>query len=319
MLSDSERTFQEVSHVSTIPVSMREGHGQTLSGGDAPLAASHTDDDGKLDALIDSATETITNRDAPNGERDEILLDGPSGDGSDSWRDLKAKLDDPESLQEHGPVPELDRALKAAVDRRAGQEAESADFHRSRQWRAELEQRYDGRVAIGGLLDMFADWHERLKVNPRAAADAIASAYLDQAPHAVSHEVGQPGKPEDAARTESAGADQKLNGILDAAIDRHQGKGNGEQQAFVASARHRAALKEMFPGMSYAEACRRGSGRSRRAAQSWSARRMERSIRSSARCLPSRSSCSSGRSLSGTRCWRSARPTTCPRTSGTSP
>src|SRR5262249_23777202 len=32
---------------------------------------------------------------------------------------------------------------------------------------------------------------------------------------------------------------------------------DGEQQAFAASARHRAALKEMFPGMTYAEACRR--------------------------------------------------------------
>jgi len=243
--------------MTTIPLSMREGHGQTLSGGDAPLAASRSDDDGKLDELIDSVTATITSRDASNGERDEILLDDSSGDESDTWRDLKAKLDDPESVHERGPDTGLDRALKVAVDRHASQEAESADFHHSRQWRAELEQRYDGRVAIGGLLDMFADWHERLKVNPRAAADAIASSYLKQAPDAVSHEVRRPGKPEGAARAESANADQKLNGILDAAIDRHHGEGDGEQRTFAASARHRAALKEMFPGMSYAEACRR--------------------------------------------------------------
>ena len=182
--------------MSTIPLSMREGHGQTLSGGDEP--SPRTDDDSKLDALIENVTETIANRGAPGRADDEVLLDEPASEGDnagDSWRDLKAKLDDPELAQERGPDSELDRALKMAVDRRASQEAESADFHQSRQWRAELEQRYDGRVAIGGLLDMFADWHERLKVNPRAAADAIASAYLEQAAHAVSHEAGQPSKP----------------------------------------------------------------------------------------------------------------------------
>lgn len=241
--------------MTTIPLSMREGNGRTLSGDDAPLAASQADDDGKLDALIDSVADTIATRGAPNGERDEILLDELSDDGSDSWRDLKAKHDDAEAATERGPASGLDRALKAAVDRRAGQEAESADFHQSRQWRAELERRYDGREAIGGLLDMFADWHERLKQNPRAAADAIASAYLEQPPHAVSHEDAPPRSAGSDARAENANADQKLNGILDAAIDRHHGKGDGEQQAFVASARHRAALKEMFPGMSYAEAC----------------------------------------------------------------
>ena len=244
--------------MSMIPLSLREGYGQTLSGGDAPVAT--RDNDNNLDALIANVTETITNRGALGRVDDEVLLDEPASEGDnagDSWRDLKAKLDDPESAQERGPDSGIDRALKMAVDRRASQETESADFHQSREWRAELEGRYDGRVAIGGLLDMFADWHERLKQNPRAAADAIASAYLEQAPHAVSHEAGLPGKPEGAARSENASADQKLNGILAEAIDRHHDKGDGEQKAFVASARHRVALKEMFPGMSYAEACRR--------------------------------------------------------------
>lgn len=242
--------------MSTIPLSMREGHGCMLSGGAASLAVAAADDDGKLDTLIESVTETITNRDAAAGKRDEILLDEPSGDGSDTWCDLKAKLDDPDAALERGPDSELDRALKVAVDHRASQETESDDFRQSREWRDALHRRYSGRVAIGDLLDQFADWHEKLKADPRTAADAMASAYLEQPPYALPdatgrNERGPPAVPEEGS------PDQKLNGILAAAIDRHHGTGDGEQQSFAASARHRAALKEMFPGMTYAEACRR--------------------------------------------------------------
>lgn len=250
--------------MSTIPLSMREGHGQTTSGGD--MSDVVRDDDSALDALIDNVTETIIHRGAAGHARDEVLLDAADvgADGSnhrlasgDSWRDLKAKLDDPDSVAERGRPSDLDRALKLAVDRRAGQEVESADFHQSRQWRTELDRRYDGRVAIGDVLDSFADWHERLKQDPKRAAEAIASAYLAEAPYAVLQDVRQSGKPAQADRADGAVSDQKLDGVLTAAIDQHHGKGDGEQKAFVASARHRAALKEMFPGMSYAEACRR--------------------------------------------------------------
>jgi hypothetical protein len=242
--------------MSTIPLSMREGHGQTLSGSDATFAAAHTDDDSKLDELIESATEFIVSRDTLGSAADEVLLDEPVSDG-DSWRDVKAKLDDPETEAKRGPTSELDRALKVAVDHRASQETESADFRQSREWRDELSRRYHGRIAIGDLLDTFADWHERLKRHPRAAADAIAAVYLEQAAYALPDDVGTPNELGRPASVDGESADQKLNGILTAAIDRHHGKGDGEQATFAASARHRAALKEMFPGMTYAEACRR--------------------------------------------------------------
>jgi hypothetical protein len=243
--------------MSTIPLSLREGHGQTPSGTDAPLSAMHADNDDKLDALIDGVAATIANRDAPDGTRDEILLEASSGDDGDTWRDLKAKLDDPELASECGADSELDRTLKAAVERRASQEAESADFRQSRGWRSELDRRYDGRIAIGDLLDNFADWHERLKQHPRAAADAIVAAYLEQAPDALPDDSTRPTSSGKPASSMSEGADRTLNGILSAAIDRHHGQGDGEQKVFAASARHRNALKEMFPGLSYAEACRR--------------------------------------------------------------
>jgi hypothetical protein len=243
--------------MSTIPLSTREGHGQTLSGGAASPAVTHSGDDSKLDELIDGVTETITSRESPEGHRNEILLDAPADDDeSDSWRAFKAKLDDPEAARGRCPGSELDRALKVAVDRRASQEAESADFHQSREWRDVLDQRYRGRYGIGALLDAFADWHEAFKTNPRAAFDAIASAYLDQ-PAYVLPAAEHRGHAESPAKAEGTGAAQTLDGVLAAAIDRHHGKSDGEQQVFAASARHRAALKGMFPGMSYAEACRR--------------------------------------------------------------
>ena len=242
--------------MTAIPLSMREGHGQTLSGSDAPRVP-HSDDNSQLDKLIDSVTETITSRESLEGDRDEGLLDAPANDDdSDTWRVFKAKLDDPEAPPERGPHTELDRTLKAAVDRRASQEVESADFRQSKEWRDTLDQRYAGRIAIGDLLDTFADWHERLKMDPRAAADAISAAYLEQPPYVL---PGSVASNRDGTSGSAAGKtpDQELNGVLAAAIDRHHGKGDGEQQAFAASARHRAALKEMFPGMTYAEACRR--------------------------------------------------------------
>jgi hypothetical protein len=243
--------------MSTIPLSMREGHGQTLSGGDAPPAAMHSGDDSKLDALIDSVTETITTRESPEGDRDEVLLDASAdGDDSDSWRAFKAKLDDPEAARDRGPGSELDRTLKVAVDRRASQEAESADFHQSREWRDVLDRRYGGRYGIGEVLDAFADWHEAFKTDPRRAFDALASAYLDQ-PAYVLPAAEHRGHAESPAKAEDTSAAQTLDGVLAAAIDRHHGKSDGEQPVFAASARHRTALKEMFPGMSYAEACRR--------------------------------------------------------------
>jgi hypothetical protein len=248
--------------MSTIPLSMREGHGQTLSGRAAPFMAS--DDDGALDDLIEHVTETVANRGRANDPADELLLDAATveeGDGSskgdtpdDSWRALKAKLDDPGEAAERGPDTVLDRALKAAVDRRAGQEVESADFHGSRAWRDELRQRYDGRIAIGDLLESFAHWHEQLKADPSAASAAIAASYLAQPQYTLKTDAGTAQKP---AAAGDADPGQTLNRVLAAAIDRHHGKGDGEPAAFAASARHRAALKEMFPGMTYAEACRR--------------------------------------------------------------
>lgn len=241
--------------MSTIPLTLRDLGGQSASGGDMPLATGHADDDVKLDELIDSVTETITHRGASDSEHDETLLDEPADNG-DTWRDFKAKLAAPDAADERGPESELDRALRVAVDRRASQEAESADFRESREWRNLLQERYDGRVAIGDLLDQFADWHERLKADPRAAADALASAYLEQPAYVLPDPTARkkPGVGTDAG-DESPG--RKLSGIIAAAIDRHHGQGDGEREAFVASARHRAALKEMFPGMTYAEACRR--------------------------------------------------------------
>jgi hypothetical protein len=228
-----------------------------MSGDDTPVAP-HADDDSKLDELIDSVTETITNRDTSGGERDEILLDTPVNDvDSDTWRAFKANLDDPETASERGLVSELDGALKAAVDRRASQETESADFRQSREWREALDKRYDGRVAIGDLLEAFAHWHERLKENPRGRRRHGLRLSREQAPYALPDDAERASKPGTPAGVQEANPDQRLNGILAAAIDRHQGKGDGEQQAFAASARHRAALKEMFPGISYAEACRR--------------------------------------------------------------
>lgn len=240
--------------MTTIPLSMRESHGQALSGGDAPLAETHADDDRKLGSLIDSVTDAITSRGESEDERGDILLDEPADD--DSWQDLKAKLDEPDAAGERGRESELDRVLKVAVDRRANQESESADFRQSKEWRDTLDRRYAGRIAIGDLLDTFADWHEKLKMDPRAAADAIAAAYLEQPPYVL---PGATGSNQSGTRSAAAAEtpEQKLNGILTAAIDRHHGKGDGEQKAFMASARHRGALKEMFPGMTYAEACRR--------------------------------------------------------------
>jgi hypothetical protein len=243
--------------MSTIPLSLREGYGQTLSGDDAPTAPST--DDGKLDALIENVSEKVANRDRA-APADEPLLDVSESDDADSWRALKAKLDDPAHGREQGGDSALDRALKQAVDRRAHQEAESADFHQSRTWRDALTERYDRRVAIGDLLDTFADWHACLKTDPKAAADAIASAYLEQSPYALpaaARTTGKPGVPADVAASALEAPGQKLNRILEAAIDRHHGKRNDEPEALVGSARHRAALKEMFPGMTYAEACRR--------------------------------------------------------------
>lgn len=240
--------------MTTIPLSMREGYGQALSGADGPSVTAYADDN-KLDELIDNVSETLAHRGSPDNQRDEILLDESPDDG-DTWRDLKARLDEPDAAEERGPESELDRALKAAVDRRASQETESADFRESKEWRDALHERYDGRVAIGDLLDQFADWHESLKANPRAAADALASAYLEQPAYALPDPAAleKRGTPPDI---KDGGPDRKLDSILAAMIDRHHGKGDGEQQAFGASARHRAVLKEMFPGMTYAEACRR--------------------------------------------------------------
>ena len=71
--------------MSTIPLSAREGYGQTLSGEDAPPPEQTND---KLDAVIESAFETITTRDEIK-EDDETLLP-VTGDG---WANL---VNDPE-------------------------------------------------------------------------------------------------------------------------------------------------------------------------------------------------------------------------------
>lgn len=243
--------------MSTIPLSMREGHGQTLSGGDASITLH--EDDGALDALIERATETITERNAVGNGANEALLDEvdeKGGDRGDTWRNLKAELDDADGVL-HGTYSELDRALKVAVDQRAEQEAESADFLQSREWRDALDQRYGGRVAIGDLLESFAQWHEQLKENPRDAADAIAATYLAQSQYALPDGNGRSGRNGPSGEAKSESPKRTLNVILDDAIDRHHGKGDGEGAAFAASAPHRAALKAMFPGITYAEACRR--------------------------------------------------------------
>src|SRR5262245_7603572 len=103
--------------MTSIPLSMRESYGQTLSGTEEPSVTARADDDGKLDALVDSVAERIAHRDASDDRQGDILLDEPTDD--DSWRELKAKLDDADAAEERGPESELDRALKSAVDLRA--------------------------------------------------------------------------------------------------------------------------------------------------------------------------------------------------------
>lgn len=257
---DRELGTPRENQMSTIPLSAREGHGQTLSGGDLSTTAVHAENDNELDALIEKMSDTVVNRGIQDEAFDRVLLDSPSSgeeaDG-DSWRAFKSSLDDPEKVAERGRDTELDRALTAAVGRRADQEAESADFRQSREWRDALKERYGGQVAIGDLLEIFADWHERLKDNPGRTAEAMASAYLVQPSYALPNGAQVAKKLAPAVVANGSGVASTLDDLLAAAIGRHHGKGDGEQQAFAASARHRQALKEMFPGLSYAEACRR--------------------------------------------------------------
>jgi hypothetical protein len=245
--------------MSTIPLSAREGHGQTLSGGDMSATAVHAENDNELDALIEKMSNTVVNRGIQN-DVDGILLDSPSSgeeaDG-DSWRAFKSSLDDPEKVAERGHETELDRALTVAVGRRANQEAESADFHQSRESRDALNERYGGQVAIGDLLEIFADWHERLKDNPDRTAEVMASAYLGEPSYALPNGAQVPNKLAPTLGANRMGVGSTLDDVLAAAINRHHGQGDGEKKVFAASARHRKALKEMFPGLSYAEACRR--------------------------------------------------------------
>ncbi|MCC6889611.1 MAG: hypothetical protein IT536_13840 [Hyphomicrobiales bacterium] len=246
--------------MSTIPLSIREGRGRTSSGDDPHVCA--TADRGHLDALIERVTETITGRAAARAGGFDRLLETTAGaaDGQ-SWTDLKADIEASEAAQEIGAKSALeksplDQALKTAVDRCAGQESESADFHRSRPWREALARRYQGRVAIGDLFESFAQWHQRLLADPASAADAIAAAYLEQPLNALPQDATADGGIAEQATSERQ-ADHSLDRVLGAAIDRHHGDGDREQQTFADIARHRFLLKSMFPGLSFTEACRR--------------------------------------------------------------
>ena len=100
------------------------------------------------------------------------------------------------------------------------------------------------------MLDNATNWHHHLTANPHMAADQLASMYLQSAPYAIN---------DDPPPAKEAPADEhpsrKLDRILESAIDKKL-NGDPDQQEFKASAKQRAALKAMFPGLSFADAMR---------------------------------------------------------------
>lgn len=221
--------------MSTIPLSAREGYGQTISGDDAPPPVIERDN-GKLDALIDSAFETITTR-GDIKEDDETLLPSIDGEGWATLSDL------PEPTEREAGLEKVLRAREAVL---AERETDSQDFHHAKEWRETLRHRYGGKVSLENVLENAVSWHQALVANPHLAADQLASNYLQNSPYAAN--LDDPPK-------KAAPADEhpnvKLSRIIEDAID---GKHHGDQREFKATAKQRAALKSMFPGMAFKDA-----------------------------------------------------------------
>ena len=229
--------------MSTIPLKHAKATCQSISGSDTPPTTIERDD-GALDALIESATETVTNRDQIK-EDDDTLLKPIEGEG---WAALASDPDRPAPTEREAGLEKVMRGREAKL---AEREAESAEFHASQESRETLRHRYKGQVSVEQLLENATDWHHYMTANPHMAADQLASAYLQAAPYAINDDP--PPKKAEAPADEHRW--RSLDRILEDAWDKRQ-NGDPNQQEFKASAKQRAALKAMFPGMSFADAMR---------------------------------------------------------------
>jgi hypothetical protein len=136
----------------------------------------------------------------------------------------------------------LDAKLRANFERAEAREAEEATFKASRAARDELRERYpQGDTAK--TLDMFLGWAGELQRNPALTAQAMAESYAKASPWGLKDKAEKP------QRDDPYGA-HRLNDIISDAIDR----ASSEKAEFQATAKQRATLKELFPGLSFADA-----------------------------------------------------------------
>jgi hypothetical protein len=90
---------------------------------------------------------------------------------------------------------------------------------------------------------MFLGWAGELQRNPALTAQAMAESYAKASPWGLKDRAEKP------QRDDPYGA-HKLNDIISDAIDR----ASSEKQEFEATAKQRAALRELFPDISFSEA-----------------------------------------------------------------
>jgi hypothetical protein len=174
-------------------------------------------------------------------------------------------IDSPELMVESAPTPvpetmeregKLEQAIEGAAAAAEAREGERAQFHESRGDRAELRRRYGGRGDIAEAIDRFVYWDAAMRQNPTLAPEQLASDYLEQ------FNLGGDAERRSARQqpAEQKGDDLHPGRRLDQAIDQAMEEVDqraADEREFATSAEQRAALKRLFPQLSFSDAVKR--------------------------------------------------------------
>jgi hypothetical protein len=144
----------------------------------------------------------------------------------------------------------MDTLISEGLDRHEAAQDEKDSFAASRESRRELQERYASQGGeFSKTLDNFIDVARQFKADPQGTGLRAAEAYMRASPYAL-----KPHEPK--AKPEAFFVDGKrYNGnVLDSIIEDAMDNASNEKKDFEATPAQRAALKELFPGKTFAEA-----------------------------------------------------------------
>jgi hypothetical protein len=164
---------------------------------------------------------------------------------------IAKSIDATPEFQEVPQERDLDKLIGKNLDKYYEAKSEEESFAASRESRSELQERY---AAYGGdlskTLDTFIDVARQFKADPQGTGLRFAESYLRASPYALKPRGEKAAKPEAEIIDGKRYSGKVLDAVISDAID----NASQEKKDFEATPAQRAALKELFPGKTFAEA-----------------------------------------------------------------